>query len=102
MPVSPDQFSLGSETAQALSGGAFAAGAREYLRPAIGWQKRCLSACLCVGAAVMFGDDLASWLGLSMQPASALAGLVCLGVAEGVLKAADKFDVGGFFKRGAG
>lgn len=101
MPVPPDQFGLGTETAQALSGGAFAAGAREYLRPAVGWQKRILASGLCLGAALMFGDDLAAWLGMGLQPASALAGLVCLGVAEGVIKAADRIDVAALWRKPA-
>jgi len=81
-------------TTQAISGGMFAAGAREHIRPAVGWQKRILASGLCIGGAVLFGDDVAGWLGLSLQLSAAIAGLACIGIAEGVLKAADKLDVG--------
>jgi len=98
MPVPPENYGMGTDAAQMISGGVFAAGAREYLRPASGWQKRVLAAGLCLGGSLMFGDDVAAWLSLSLQVASALAGLVCIGLAEGVLKAADKVDVASMWK----
>jgi hypothetical protein len=97
--VIPENFGLGSETTQAISGGVFAAGAREYLRPAVGWQKRILAALLCLSGAIMFGDDVAGWLGLQLQVAAAVAGIGCIGIAEGLLKAVERLDVAALFKR---
>ena len=61
MAIDPNQFGLSGETTQALSGGVFAAGAREYLRPAKGWQKRITAALLCIGGATLFGPGAMAW-----------------------------------------
>lgn len=98
--MTPEQFGLSGETTSAISGGVFAAGVREYLRPAVGWQKRILAALLCLSGAIMFGDDVAGWFGVPLQVASAAAGIGCIGIAEGLLKAVERFDVAAFFKRG--
>jgi len=98
--VNPEQYGLGSETAASLSGGVFAAGAREYLRPAVGWQKRVLATALCISGGFLFGDDVAAWLHLQMQVASAIAGIGCIGIAEGLLKAVERIDIAAFFKKG--
>lgn len=103
MAIDPNQYGLGGETAEALSGGVFAAAAREYLRPAVGWQKRVMAALLCLCGAFMFGDELKAALPdlhFSLQFASAIAGVICIGVAEGLLKAVDRLDLTAFFKRG--
>lgn len=98
MEFDPNQISMSSETTQALSGGVFAAGAREYLRPTVGWRKRVLAACLSLGGAAMFGDEVAAATGFSLQIAAAVAGLACIGVAEGLLKAVDRLDLAALFK----
>jgi hypothetical protein len=98
--MNPEHFGLGSETAASLSGGVFAAGAREYLRPAVGWQKRILATGLSLGGAYLFGDEVAAWAGLTLQVAAAAAGLACIGIAEGLLKAVERLDLAALFKRG--
>lgn len=97
----PNQIGLSSETTQALSGGMFAAGAREYLRPAVGWRKRVLAACLTLGGALMFGGEVSVLLGLTISGGAAVAGLGCIGVAEALLKAVDRLDLAAFLKKGA-
>lgn len=101
--MNPEQYGLSGETAEALSGGVFAAAAREYLRPAVGWQKRVMAALLCLCGAFMFGDEIKAALPalkLTLQFASAIAGVICIGVAEGLLKAVERFDLLAFFKKG--
>lgn len=98
--MTPEQFGLTSETTQAISGGIFAAGAREYLRPARSLTKRILGAALCIGGGWMFGDDLHAYLGIGLQVASATAGVICIGAAEGLLKAIERADVLAFLKKG--
>ena len=100
MAIDPSQFGLSGETTQALSGGVFAAGAREYLRPAKGWPKRVLAALLCITGAVLFGAEVSAWLGLSLRFGSAVAGVACIGVSEGLLKAVDRIEIAAFFKKG--
>ncbi len=99
--MNPEQFGLTGETTQALSGGIFAAAAREYLRPALGLSRRIFGVALCLGGAWLFGDDVAHYSGINLQIASAAAGLACIGVANSLLKAVDRLDLTAIFKRGA-
>ena len=100
MAIDPSQIGLSSETTQALSGGVFAAGAREYLRPAVGWRKRVLAAALSVGGALLFGGEVAAFLGFTISAGSAVAGVACIGVAEALLKAVERLDLAAFLKKG--
>lgn len=100
MPIPPEQYGLTSETTQTLSAGIFAAGAREYLRPAAGWWKRSLSSALCIGGTFLFGPELIRIVP-SLGPiiANVLAGACCIAAIESVLKAVEKLDVSALIKK---
>lgn len=82
-----------------MAGGGFAAGARLYWRPAGALIRNSLASSLCIGGAVLFGGDVHSFLGLSTYACGAIAGLGCIGVAQGVLIAADKFDLSAMLRK---
>jgi hypothetical protein len=101
MPIDPNQIGLSSEATQTLSAGVFAAGAREYLRPAVGWRRRVLSSSLTLSGTFLFGPEVMIWLPwLGQMPAKVLAGIACIGVAEALLKAVDRLDLAAFLKKG--
>ncbi len=101
--MNPEQFGLTSETTQALSGSIFAAGLREYLRPAKSITKRVCGAALCIGGGWLFGDEVSANFPVihpGLQVSACVAGVLCIGVAEGLLKAVERFDLLAFFKKG--
>lgn len=98
--MNPEHFGLTSETTQVLSGGVFGAAAREYLRPAVSLSRRIFGVALCLGGAWLFGDDVHAFTALPLQVASAGAGLACIGVANSLLKAVERFDLTPFLKKG--
>jgi hypothetical protein len=66
---------IGTEQAQMMAGGGFAAGARMYWRPAGKIARNLLAAGLCVGGAMLFGGDVHAFIGLSAYACGAIAGL---------------------------
>lgn len=97
MPVPPETVGVSADTAQLLSGGAFAAASREYLRPATIWKQRLLAASLCLGGSYLFGPFVAKLMhaiaDIPPTVSGSIAGLACIGVAEGILTAADRLDL---------
>ena len=97
MPMPSDPIGIGNDAAQLIGGGAFAVGAREYLRPASVWKQRILASLLCLSGAYLFGTFVAKALRplVDVPPtvAGAIAGLACIGVAEGVIATAEKLDI---------
>jgi hypothetical protein len=98
---------FGAEQAQVMAGGAVGAALRLYLRPAGSWLRSIVTATLCVGAARVFAPDLRITTGhigflLSAETCGALVALGCFGVAEGLLKAIERFDFAAVLKRKEG
>lgn len=99
MPGPVESVGLSAETAQLISGGAFAVGARAYLRWGIGWRQNFLAACLTLGGSYLFGAYVRqvakALLGadLPLTVAGPLAGLACIGVSDAILRAVDKLDI---------
>jgi hypothetical protein len=92
-------FGVGAEQAQMIVGGAVGAGLRIYLRPARKVFRNAMTALICVAAAGVFGPSAQPWLNLNAQGVGGVVALVCLGVAEGILRAVEKIDFGVFFSQ---
>lgn len=100
MPGPGEAIGIGTDTAQLMGGGMFAAGAREYLRPSPGgWRRRLSGSMLVLMGAYLFGPFTArlvhgiSSADIPLTVAGSIAGLACLGVAEGILSAAGRIDL---------
>ncbi len=99
MVTPPESVGIGADTAQMLGGGVFGAAAREYLRPATLWKQRLLATGLCIGGSYLFGPFVQKLVHgvtsaeIPSTVAGAVAGLACIGVAEGILTAADRLDL---------
>ena len=94
---------IGLDQAQVMVGGAVGAGLRLYLRPAGSLLRACFTGALCIGSASVFGPTAAKWLAwasINQAGSGAVVALVTLTVAEGVLRAVEKFDFMAFFRRG--
>lgn len=90
---------IGAEHAQVIAGGAVGAGLRLYLRPAGSIARSVVTFALCVGSASAFGQNVQSLTGLNAGGAGGVVALVSLGVAEGILRAVERFDFAGLLKR---
>lgn len=99
MPGPNEALGIGNDTAQLLGGGAFAAGAREYLRPTAGWKRRLAGSILVLLGAWLFGPFVArlvhdvSGSQIPLTVAGSVAGLACLGISEGIMTAADRLEM---------
>lgn len=92
-----------AQHAQLIAGGAAGAGVRVYLLKPSGWLQMLLMGMASFALAATFGETAYAHLkgfGLNLPATGALVALVGLGIAEGAVKAAAKFDAGALFKRG--
>lgn len=88
-----------AEQAQVIVGGAVGAGLRLYLRPAGSIMRAVITGVLCIASASVFGPTAQAWLPLNQAGCGAAVAFVTLTVAEGVLKAIERFDFGALLKR---
>lgn len=92
-----------AQHAQLIAGGAAGAGVRVYLLKPSGWLQMLMMGLASFALAATFGETAYAYLkgyGFNLPATGAVVALVGLGIAEGAVKAAAKFDLGALFKRG--
>ncbi len=92
-----------AQHAQLAVGAASGAAVRVYLLKPAGWLQMLAMGLASFALAATFGETAYAHLkgyGLNLPATGALVALVGLGIAEGAVKAAAKFDLGALFKRG--
>ena len=92
-----------AQHAQLIAGGAAGAGVRVYLLKPSGWLQMLMMGLASFALAATFGETAYAYLkgyGMNLPATGALVALVGLGLAEGAVKAAARFEIGALFKRG--
>jgi len=82
----------GTQTAKVMAGGGFGAAVLIYLRHPGTLCRGAGMIGIGLGCAALFGETLAGLTGLGEVQAGAVLGLVAKAVAEGLLRAVERFD----------